>query len=136
MGIAEDPVLVERDDDIATVIFNRPAKLNAMNRAMAQRLSEEMNTIASDPSIKCVLLRGSGKAFCPGADIGEFEAQRASREEAEAFASYFHGALERWSSVHTQSWRSSAGPASAVGFSSRRSAICASRPRARALAFR
>jgi enoyl-CoA hydratase/carnithine racemase len=94
MGIAEDPVLVERDDDIATVTLNRPAKLNAMNRAMAQRLSEEMNTIASDPSIKCVLLRGSGKAFCPGADIGEFEAQRASRGEAEAFASYFHGALE------------------------------------------
>jgi enoyl-CoA hydratase len=94
MRIAEDPVLVERDGDLATVILNRPAKLNAINRAMARRLAEEMNALAADASVKCVLLRGSGKAFCPGADIGEFEAQRASREEAEAFASYFHGALD------------------------------------------
>ncbi len=94
MAITEDPVLVERDGDIATVILNRPAKLNAMNRTMARRLAEEMNTLAADASIRCILLRGSGKAFCPGADIGEFEEQRASREEAEAFATYFHGALD------------------------------------------
>jgi enoyl-CoA hydratase len=94
MGVAEDPVLVERAGDIATVILNRPAKLNAMNRAMARRLAEEMNELAADAAVKCVLMRGSGKAFCPGADISEFGTQRASREEAEAFASYFHGALD------------------------------------------
>ena len=62
MGVAEDPVLVERAGDIATVILNRPAKLNAMNRAMARRLAEEMNGLAADSAVKCVLMRGSGKA--------------------------------------------------------------------------
>jgi enoyl-CoA hydratase len=94
MAIAEEPVLVERDGELATVILNRPAKLNAINREMARRLADEMNALAADVSVKCVLVRGSGKAFCPGADIGEFGAQRASREEAEAFATYFHGALD------------------------------------------
>jgi enoyl-CoA hydratase/carnithine racemase len=94
MAIAEEPVLVERDGELATVILNRPAKLNAMNRAMARRLADEMNALTADASVKCVLMRGSGKAFCPGADIGEFGAQRASGEEAEAFATYFHGALD------------------------------------------
>src|SRR4051812_30083686 len=94
MGIVEDPVLVERAGDLATVILNRPVKLNAMNREMARRLAEEMDGLAADSAVKCVLMRGSGKAFCPGADISEFGTQRTSREEAEAFATYFHGALD------------------------------------------
>lgn len=90
----DDVVLTVRSGSVATLTLNRPAKLNAMNRDMAQRISVEMTRFADDPSVRCVLIRGAGKAFCPGADIGEFEGARASRREAEAFAEFFHSALK------------------------------------------
>lgn len=90
----DDVVLVQRADDVATLILNRPAKLNAMNRHMAERISAEMTKLSADMSVRCVLVRGAGKAFCPGADVGEFEGARASRKEAETFAEFFHSALK------------------------------------------
>jgi len=86
-------VLLERTGAIARVTLNRPHKLNAMNLAMARELRSVFEKLAADETVRCVLLRGSGRAFCPGADIGEFEGARASRDEAEDFARHFHGAL-------------------------------------------
>lgn len=90
----DDVVLVQRAGDVATLILNRPAKLNAMNRHMAERISVEMTKLSADASVRCTLVRGAGKAFCPGADIGEFAGARASRKEAETFAAFFHSALK------------------------------------------
>lgn len=89
-----DVVLTRRSGDVATLVLNRPAKLNAMNLQMAGRMKAEIDRLAADLSVRCVVIRGAGKAFCPGADIGEFEGARASRREAEAFAEHFHQALK------------------------------------------
>jgi enoyl-CoA hydratase/carnithine racemase len=68
-----DVVLVQRDGDIATVVLNRPEKLNALNKAMWRRVGEVMHELGADDSIRCVVLRGAGdKAMGPGADISEF----------------------------------------------------------------
>ena len=113
------------------VILNRPAKLNAINREMARRLADEMNALAADVSVKCVLVRGSGKAFCPGADIGEFEdaGPRARRQRPSQPISTARSM--RSCSARIRSSRSSAASASAAGSSSRRCATCASRRSAR-----
>lgn len=89
-----DTILVERDGDIATVILNRPHKLNALTRPMWQKLGETVDALSAEDSIRCLVVRGAGdKAFAPGNDISEFENERASAEQARAYGKVHHGAL-------------------------------------------
>lgn len=81
-----DTILVQRDDALATVILNRPEKLNALNKAMWRRLGEVVRDLSNDTTVRCVILRGAGeKAFGPGADIKEFSTVRANVEQARAY---------------------------------------------------
>src|SRR5260221_13425123 len=64
-----DTLLYEIDDGIATVTLNRPQALNAFNFAMQQDLAALIPTIASDDTVRCVILTGAGRAFCAGGDI-------------------------------------------------------------------
>lgn len=78
-----DTILVERDGAIATVILNRPEKLNAINKPMWQELGDAIAALSADDGVRCIVLRGAGgKAFAPGADIKEFGTTRASRDLA------------------------------------------------------
>lgn len=89
----KESILVERDGAIATVVLNRPEKLNAMTRPMWQALGEAMDRLSADDSIRCVVLRGAGeKAFSPGNDIAEFETERANRSQAIAYGHTMHEA--------------------------------------------
>lgn len=66
----ENTVLVERDGAIVTVTINRPESLNALNPDVLQGLIIEFGKIASDSSIRGVIITGRGpKAFVAGADI-------------------------------------------------------------------
>jgi len=76
-------VLVERDGDIATVVLNRPAKLNALTRPMWRMLGDAFESLSADDSVHCVVVRGAGeRAFSPGNDISEFETQRSDKAQA------------------------------------------------------
>ena len=67
-------VFVERLNGLATVVLNRPDKLNALNKEMWARLGPIFNDLHNDETVRCVVLRGAGhKALGPGADIKEFE---------------------------------------------------------------
>ncbi|HXQ65874.1 MAG TPA: enoyl-CoA hydratase-related protein [Alphaproteobacteria bacterium] len=89
-------VLLERQADIATVILNRPEKLNALNKVLWQAVGETMSALERDDSLRAIILRGAGdKAFAPGADIGEFENERANREQAQAYGRVMHVAMAR-----------------------------------------
>jgi enoyl-CoA hydratase/carnithine racemase len=82
-----DPIYVTRDGAIATVVLNRPEKLNAISVAMSRRLREIMEECDRDESLRCVVLRGTGgRAFSVGADISEFEATRSSAAKAREYA--------------------------------------------------
>lgn len=90
----DDVVLVQRDGHIATVVLNRPEKLNALNKAMWARLGEVMGELDGDESLRCVILRGAGdKAMGPGADISEFETERANAGQAAEYGALMHGAM-------------------------------------------
>jgi enoyl-CoA hydratase len=88
-------ILLQRDGPIATVVLNRPAKLNALTKPMWGRLGEVARELASQDEVRCVVLRGAGgKAFAPGNDISEFATERASVEQARAYGRVMHGTIE------------------------------------------
>lgn len=62
-------ILYEVQDGIATVTLNRSEVLNAVNGAMARELHQVLAQIAGDRNVRAVLLTGSGRAFCAGADL-------------------------------------------------------------------
>jgi enoyl-CoA hydratase/carnithine racemase len=80
-------VLLAREGGIATVTLSSPGRMNALNKAMWQRLGEIANELHADESVRCVVIRGDGdKAFAAGADIAEFHNERADSRQAKAYA--------------------------------------------------
>src|SRR5690348_4335412 len=74
--MAYENLLYEKKDGIATITFNRPKVLNALNRKTMEELREILLDAREDASVRVLLFTGSGeKAFVAGADIGEL-AQR------------------------------------------------------------
>jgi 2-(1,2-epoxy-1,2-dihydrophenyl)acetyl-CoA isomerase len=64
-----DTLLFERREGIAHVALNRPDRLNALNSALIADLRAAAAAIDSDHDIRAVVLTGSGRAFCSGADL-------------------------------------------------------------------
>jgi enoyl-CoA hydratase/carnithine racemase len=88
-----EAVLVERDGPIATVILNRPEKLNALTRAMWTELGDIVERLSADDGLRCVIVRGAGeKAFSPGNDIGEFANERSNKAQAIEYGKVMHRA--------------------------------------------
>lgn len=68
---ADASVTLEMDAlGVATVVLNRPDKANCYDGAMLQTLFDAFDRFAADPSVRIVVLRGAGRHFCGGADIG------------------------------------------------------------------
>ena len=65
------PVVVEREGAVATVRLNRPEAMNALDIATKEALLSALTGVAKDPSVRCVVLTGSGRAFCVGQDLRE-----------------------------------------------------------------
>jgi 2-(1,2-epoxy-1,2-dihydrophenyl)acetyl-CoA isomerase len=65
----EELVTVGREDDIATVLLNRPGAFNAFNMEMTEALAVNLIALAADPEVRGVVLSGAGKAFCAGGDL-------------------------------------------------------------------
>ena len=82
---------IARDGAIATVVLNRPAKLNALTKAMWIELGAAIDALSSDDSVRCIIVRGAGeRAFSPGNDIAEFATERANKAQAIAYGAAMH----------------------------------------------
>jgi enoyl-CoA hydratase/carnithine racemase len=75
-------ILHTRDGDIATVTISNSGKLNAVTAAMWQQLKQVMDTLHTDESLRCVVIRGEGNVFAAGGDIEEFLSERDNFEQA------------------------------------------------------
>jgi enoyl-CoA hydratase/carnithine racemase len=84
-------ITVTRDGPIATVVLDRPAKLNALTLAMWRALGSAAAGLSADDAVRCIVVRGAGeKAFSPGNDIGEFATVRANKAQAAAYGAAMH----------------------------------------------
>jgi enoyl-CoA hydratase len=64
-------VLFTVEDGVATLTFNRPDKLNALNAEMFGEISAVFGRVRQNPDIRALILTGQGRAFIAGADIKE-----------------------------------------------------------------
>src|SRR4051812_19131800 len=76
-------VLIERHDEVAVLIFNRPDKLNAFNLEFFDTLPRRAQEIRDDETIRAVVITGAGRAFSVGADLSPDEQARLRATRAE-----------------------------------------------------
>ena len=83
-----DPILTRHDaGNVATLTLNAPDTLNALSDAMLAALKDTFAALETDRSIRAVILKGAGKAFCAGHDLREMQAARQAPDGgAAAFA--------------------------------------------------
>jgi 2-(1,2-epoxy-1,2-dihydrophenyl)acetyl-CoA isomerase len=62
----------EKKNNIGTIQLNMPEKMNALEEPMFQELESAARSAGSDPDVKCLIITGSGKAFCSGGDVKRF----------------------------------------------------------------
>ncbi len=62
-------VLTEDRGAVRHIVMNRPEKRNALNRELIEGLADALRAAASDPAVRCVVLRGAGPMFSSGMDF-------------------------------------------------------------------
>ena len=78
-------VRIETDGALAVVTLSQGARFNAMSLAMWEQLRAAFASIARDPALRCVVVRGAGGHFCAGGDIAEYPAFRFDRQRLRDF---------------------------------------------------
>jgi len=86
-------ILYREDRDfVATLTMDAPERLNALSDEMLAALQAAFDDIATDTSVRAVVLRGKGKAFCAGHDLKQMQA---GRQAEDGGAAYFADLFDR-----------------------------------------
>src|SRR5579859_2838582 len=89
---------VERDGSVGRLVLDNPERRNAIGADMWRAIGPAMAAFNADASIRCIVIRGEGtQAFAAGADISEFEKNRSSGDQVQAYeqaTSAAHHAIE------------------------------------------
>lgn len=89
-----EPVYIRHNEHVATIMLNRPEKLNAITAYMWERLYLAISTLSENNSLRCILVKSSSaKAFSPGCDIHEFGQVRSSKEQGRQYGRLMHKTL-------------------------------------------
>jgi 2-(1,2-epoxy-1,2-dihydrophenyl)acetyl-CoA isomerase len=71
--MAYDQITTERTGAVARITLNRPDRLNALTQVMSDELVDAFTQAREDQTVRAVLLTGSGRGFCAGQDLTEFQ---------------------------------------------------------------
>lgn len=71
----DTPVRREARGGVVTLTLDRPRQFNALSQGVLAALQREIDALAADPQVRCVVLAASGKAFCAGHDLREMRAE-------------------------------------------------------------
>lgn len=89
------PAYLEVDQGIATLVLNRPKKLNAANLAMLEAVHESIDQAERDRSVRALVIRGAGRAFCSGGDLTVVGGLAGDTAQLEAFTDHWHRVVTR-----------------------------------------
>jgi len=111
-------LLFDVTSGIATITLNRPDAANAMNPTMARELSDIAIRCDDSPDIRAVVIRGSGKMFCAGGDLGVFaEAGDKVSAVIKEMAGDLHMGISRLTRMNAPVIAAVNGTAAGAGFS-------------------
>lgn len=65
-----EELIFERIDGLAICRFNRPERMNALSPGIIEGMGRLVPELVSDPGVRAVMMTGTGRAFCAGADVG------------------------------------------------------------------
>jgi 2-(1,2-epoxy-1,2-dihydrophenyl)acetyl-CoA isomerase len=106
------------DGAVATIVLNRPEKLNALTVEMRESLSEMLVRLRWDDAVRAIVITGAGRAFCSGADIDRMAGQpqdlRAGRQRMQQGGHTFIRALH---AIEKPAVAAVRGPAVGIGWS-------------------
>lgn len=110
-------VEIEESENYAIIYLNRPDQLNSLNFQLAEDFYSALDTIAKNEKIRCVIITGSGNAFCAGGDLMAFK----NAEEPDNFlynlATIFHKGIKLLKTINAPSIAAINGACFGVGLS-------------------
>jgi len=71
--MAYENIILEKEDGVAVLTFNRPEAMNALNNKTRAEFREALEEVAADDGVRVLILTGAGKSFVAGADIKELQ---------------------------------------------------------------
>lgn len=89
----DERVVVTQKGGVATLLLNRPEKLNALDERMHEGLLRALSTVERDPSVRVVVITGAGRGFCAGGDIQTMVELKNNHQSAE-FRQYLEAGRE------------------------------------------
>ncbi len=97
-----DYILVQHEAPLATIIFNRPDRRNAISYGMWRELASTLADLDSDQDIRTIVFAGAGdEAFSAGADITDFQKYRSDSQKGALYNDAVNGLLLRLDSMAT-----------------------------------
>jgi 2-(1,2-epoxy-1,2-dihydrophenyl)acetyl-CoA isomerase len=78
-------LVFEEKNGVAWIRLNRPKEFNALNMAMAEELGKVATHCATEDRVRCVVLTGTGKAFCAGGDVKDMYLSLQESSRADLF---------------------------------------------------
>src|SRR5256885_4919558 len=92
-----ESLILDRRDGVATITLNRPDAFNALTLGLGRELFHAALEVDEDPTVRCVVVTGAGRAFCAGGDVRDF----ADNLEhigvlIKELTTYLHGAISRF----------------------------------------
>jgi len=122
-----EAVLFEKKEGVATVTLNRPDRLNAVNDEIRAGLREKLDDACKDDDVKVIIITGSGRGFCAGADMdglaatseGKSQGQQVEAEKRNYAANNvkgFDGGFSYFPTLPKPIIAAINGPAAGVGF--------------------
>jgi enoyl-CoA hydratase len=95
-GQGAAPVLMEISGPVGHLILNRPGKLNALSAGLLARFDEVLADLAARPEVRCIIIRGAGRAFSAGYDLGASRADPAPAPGSPGDWAAIRAGIERW----------------------------------------
>ena len=73
--MSNDSLILTKDEGVATIVLNRPEKLNAINEEIRLELPKLIEEVRQNDDLKVLVITGAGRGFCSGADVGRLAAR-------------------------------------------------------------
>ena len=93
-NITSDTILFSQQGCIGTLTFNRPDVYNAMNIELIHAMRDVTAEIVASKTLRAVILKGAGKAFLAGGDVGLFYKQRESMGNVKPLGDALHAGIK------------------------------------------